>query len=45
LGELGGFVLKDFGANDFSPLLTTVSYSALGFLPSVVVHSAQTEEK
>jgi hypothetical protein len=45
LGELGVFVLKDFGANDFSPLLTTVSYSALGFLPSVVVHSAQTEEK
>lgn len=45
VGELCVFVWKDFGANDYSPLLTTVSYSALGFLPSVVVHSAQTEEK
>lgn len=45
VGELCVFVLKDFGANDYSPFLTTVSYSALGFLPSVVVHSAQTEEK
>lgn len=44
VGELGIFILKDFGANNFPPLLTAVSYSALGFLPSVVVHSAQSEE-
>ena len=44
VGELCVFVWKDFGAVNFPPLLTAVSYSALGFLPSVVVHSAQTEE-
>jgi signal transduction histidine kinase len=42
-GELGVFVWKDFGAGDLSPFLTAVSYAALGFLPSVVVHSAQNE--
>ena len=44
VGELGIFVWKDFDAVNFPPLLTAVSYSALGFLPSVVVHSAQTGE-
>jgi hypothetical protein len=39
-GELSVFVWRDFGASQVSPLLTAVSYSALGFLPSVVVHSA-----
>ena len=42
-GELGIFVWKDFGAVDLPPFLTAISYSALGFLPSVVVHSAQNE--
>jgi signal transduction histidine kinase len=45
LGELGIFIRRDFGASDFSPILTAISYSALGFLPSVVVHSAQNEER
>lgn len=40
-GELVAVVLKDFAANgQVSPALLAVSYSALGFLPSVVVHSA-----
>lgn len=42
-GELGIFVWKDFGAINLSPFLTAISYAALGFLPSVVVHSAQNE--
>jgi signal transduction histidine kinase len=42
-GELGIFIWKDFGTGGLSPFLTAVSYSALGFLPSVVVHSAQNE--
>ena len=44
VGELCIFIWKDFGAVNYPPILTAVSYSALGFLPSVVVHSAQTEE-
>ena len=40
LGELFIFLTQDFGQIKVSPLLTAVSYSALGFLPSVVVHSA-----
>lgn len=44
VGELCIFIWKDFGAISFPPILTAVSYSALGFLPSVVVHSAQTGE-
>ena len=40
LGELSVFIWRDFGAGTVTPLLTSVSYSALGFLPSVVVHSA-----
>lgn len=43
LGELYSFVQRDFGASGVSPLLSAVSYSALGFLPSAVVHSAQTD--
>lgn len=42
-GELAIFIWKDFGMGSLSPFLTAVSYSALGFLPSVVVHSAQNE--
>jgi signal transduction histidine kinase len=40
MGELSVFILSDFGAGDGSPVLTALAYSALGFLPSVVVHSA-----
>lgn len=43
IGELFLFVQKDFGFEPLPPLITAVSYSALGFLPSVVVHSAQAE--
>lgn len=44
IGELLFFISKDFGITEFSPILSAISYSALGFLPSVVVHSAQNEE-
>jgi two-component system, LytTR family, sensor kinase len=40
IGELSVFVLSDFGGGRVSPILLAISYSALGFLPSVVVHSA-----
>ena len=40
LGELFAFVWRDFRHTEFSPMLTAAAYSALGFLPSVVVHSA-----
>jgi anti-sigma regulatory factor (Ser/Thr protein kinase) len=40
MGELFVFVWKDFSQTEISPVLLAVSYSALGFLPSVVVHSA-----
>jgi len=43
LGELFVFAGKDFGSVEAWPLLTAASYSALGFLPSVVVHSAQND--
>ncbi len=39
-GELVAVIWKDFAAGDGSPVLLAISYSALGFLPSVVVHSA-----
>lgn len=39
-GELVAVVWKDFGAGAMAPVLLAISYSALGFLPSVVVHSA-----
>lgn len=38
-GELYEFVRHDFGQETVSPFLTATAYSALGFLPSVVVHS------
>lgn len=44
LGELILFVLRDFGVATDLPFVTAAAYSALGFLPSVVVHSAQNEE-
>src|SRR5207247_11130307 len=42
-GELWIFAWKDFDGAGPSSLLTAVSYAALGFLPSVVVHSAENE--
>lgn len=39
-GELLVSVWRDFGGSSVSPFLLAISYSALGFLPSVVVHSA-----
>ena len=40
VGELSVFIWKDFGTAQDSPFILAISYSALGFLPSVVVHSA-----
>lgn len=42
IGELFIYVQSDFSSPGYSRFLTVGSYSALGFLPSVVVHSAQT---
>ena len=39
-GEFVFFIWKDFSATPISAVWLAVSYSALGFLPSVVVHSA-----
>lgn len=44
LGELFAFVQRDFGSVSIPPLITALSFSALGFLPSVVVHSATSDE-
>ena len=44
-GELFSHIWRDFVQDPLSPLLIAVSYSALGFLPSVVVHSAENEKK
>src|SRR5690606_4040823 len=44
LGELFLFIQRDLAFAEVPPLLTALSYSALGFLPSVVVHSAETDE-
>jgi hypothetical protein len=40
-GELFLFLERDLSGTAIYPLLSAASYSALGFLPSVVVHSAQ----
>ena len=44
IGELYAFVQKDFGVTGISPFFVAIAFSALGFLPSVVVHSAQADE-
>ena len=44
-GELFSFILRDFVQNPVPVFLTAASYSALGFLPSVVVHSAESENR
>ena len=41
VGELSVSVWRDFGGSPASPFLLAVSYSALGFLPPVVVHLAR----
>ena len=45
LSELYSHVQKDFGGGELPPILVAIGFSALGFLPSVVVHSAQADEK
>lgn len=44
-GELFAFIWRDFVQNPITPFVISISYSALGFLPSVVVHSAENENK
>ncbi len=44
IGELFVFIGRDFGDADSWPLVAAASYSALGFLPSVVVHSARVDD-
>jgi two-component system, LytTR family, sensor kinase len=41
LGELFVFIERDFGGAGGWAFVTAAAYSALGFLPSVVVHSAR----
>lgn len=43
LGELYVFVQNDFADTPGSPMLAALSFAALGFLPSVVVHSARSD--
>ena len=43
VGELIASIGKDFGYSASNTFLIAAAYSALGFLPSVVVHSAQSE--
>ncbi len=45
IGELIVSVQRDFGFTRPFLFLTAAAYSALGFLPSVVVHSAQNEAR
>ncbi|MEO6589823.1 MAG: histidine kinase [Pyrinomonadaceae bacterium] len=40
-GELFSIFYRDISQTSVSPLLSAASFSALGFLPSVVVHSAE----
>jgi Histidine kinase len=40
VGELASLGWRDFEHADISPVVTALAYSALGFLPSVVVHAA-----
>ena len=42
-GELFGFIQKDFAVLKGSSWIPAVSFSALGFLPSLIVHSALIE--
>lgn len=42
-GEFLAYIQKDLGVSNISPWIPAISFSALGFLPSLVVHSAQIE--
>jgi two-component system LytT family sensor kinase len=44
-GEFFAFVWRDFAHAEIPPVLAATAYSALGFLPAVVVHSAFSNEK
>jgi hypothetical protein len=44
-GEFSAFVWRDFARTEIAPVLTATAFSALGFLPAVVVHSAFSNEK
>ena len=44
LSQLYSHVQKDFGGDELPPIIVAIGFSALGFLPSVVVHSAQADE-
>ncbi|MEZ5346188.1 MAG: histidine kinase [Pyrinomonadaceae bacterium] len=44
-GELFAVIWRDFAQNPIPPFMVALSYSALGFLPSVVVNSAENEKK
>lgn len=44
-GELAVFVLEDIGTAISFSFISAAAYSALGFLPTVVVHSAQNEAR
>jgi Histidine kinase len=39
-GEFFTFIWRDFRGTEVSPIVTAISYSALGFLPSVVIQNA-----
>lgn len=45
VGELYASIRQDFVPGGISPWIVAVAFSALGFLPSVVVHSAQADEE
>jgi hypothetical protein len=44
-GELFSSIWQDFTGKPFSPIIVAFYFSALGFLPSVVVSSAENENK
>src|ERR1041385_4967992 len=45
VGQLYALVQTDFSSLVLPPIFVAIAFSALGFLPSVVVHSAQADEK
>ena len=45
IGELFIFVYRDFSPTGGWPVISAIAYSALGFLPSLVVHSARAEDR
>src|SRR5262245_45856531 len=40
VGGLAAYGIRDLGAGELSPILSAAAFTALGFLPAVVVHSA-----